>query len=485
MAKPELTRAEYDGKELYAEWQVEIPPRFTGFIVTVTEKGGEAKNYPTTSAMIRQSMTLSASKTYLISIVVMVQDQPSSKSDPTTLITAAPTLYQVWYTNAPVLLSLKWKSATGGGAQGIEAYLATLSEFGKRTWNESTEGNALTFDQTLSENETYSCVVRGTNALGNVMGPPSTDYAPIVGTPRIGNITYDNVPSSLLQIYWAEVKGTDIQYIAVLQELGKNTWNNQTAELNTSFDKVLSTTESYSVTLFATDSTGVVMGPPSTVYAPICVTPEASLLAYDAEVLTLSWGAAIGEGVEGYLAKFEQVGSTASFSATTNLNTSFNQKLVVGPTYNVSVRATDSEQIVLGPSSEILNPLLSLPTSFSLFYTGTQISSNWTNDTNPVTTGYIIELDKDGSKLDEKTATVPPSNFDTTLANGSVYKCRIRSTGNKLEGPWSEWEYTPFATSISVTYDNLSRLKTMVWNASSTVSYSIDEAGNILTQTRS
>ena len=40
MAKPVLTSADYNGSQLYMEWQVELPPRFTGFQIDLDDSGG-------------------------------------------------------------------------------------------------------------------------------------------------------------------------------------------------------------------------------------------------------------------------------------------------------------------------------------------------------------------------------------------------------------------------------------------------------------
>ena len=216
MAKPVLTSADYNGSQLYMEWQVELPPRFTGFQIDLDDSGGGKQSFTTSNTFLKEEVDLSSSLTYTATIIVMVQDQPSSSSDPSTLISSAPLLYRVAYTLSPNKLSLNWQAAQGKGAAGIEAYIATLTEVGKNNWNQSTEGNSTTFDKSLSSSESYTSVVRGTNELGNILGPPSTVYNPIVEAPIVLSVVYDIDPKDVLTLRWNAVSGADILYTVVL-----------------------------------------------------------------------------------------------------------------------------------------------------------------------------------------------------------------------------------------------------------------------------
>lgn len=482
MAKPVLTSADYNGSQLYMEWQVELPPRFTGFQIDLDDSNGGKQSFTTSNTYLKEKLDLSSSLTYTATIIVMVQDQPSSSSDPSTLISSAPLLYRVAYTLSPNKLCLNWQAAQGKGAAGIEAYIATLTEVGKNNWNQSTEGNSTTFDKSLSSSESYTSVVRGANELGNILGPPSTVYNPIVETPIVLSVVYDIDPKDVLTLRWNAVSGADILYTVVLQDVGHSSWSPQTTDLTLDFDKSLDSSKQYTVQVQVSDSTGVVWGPSSKVYIPICVAPELSMVSYDTGVLDLKWDAAVGEGVEAYEAALVKPGADKWYSDTDGLETQFNKNLDEQETYQTSVRATDQDQIVFGPSSDVLIPLLTSATDFNLIYTGTKISTSWVNDSNPAVTGYLVELDKNGAQEAQNTATDSPSDFDETLSDGSVYKARIRSTAPKLQGPWSSWVYAPYAQSISYAYDDYGRLLSQAWNSVSTVSYVLDGPGNIQTR---
>ncbi len=482
MTKPIITHANYNGEQLYVEWTVDLPPRFTGFVLDLTDSDGDKQSFETNETSFTKDTALSSDKTYTLTITVMVQDQPSSTSDPLTLISAAPTMRSVAYSVSPGKLAVAWVDAEGDGAKGIETYIATLTEFGKNTWNLDSNDGSVDFNKTLSSSESYSVTVRGSNESGTVLGPPSSIYEPIVSAPVVLTVMYDTDPSTKLSLQWQGISGNDIQYYITLEEFGKNTWNNTTAETTTTFKKSLSSSEKYSVFVMASDSTGIVLGPSSTVYTPISVSPELSLVSYDSKVLELSWSAADGEGVEAYSATLEKPGSDVWYSSTDQLNTSFNKNLDPATTYNTYVRATGGNGVVFGPNSALLNPLLTSATNFALIYTGTEIDTSWTADSNPVVSGYIVELQKNGAKEAENTPPESPSNFDVTMDDGGVYRCRIRSTAPLLQGPWSDYVYAPYAQAVAYGYDDLSRLTSVSWNTVNRVIYALDDPGNIDTR---
>lgn len=383
--KPRLTHVSYDGGKLHAEWDANIPPRFTGFMVYVKEEGGSTNEYPSQESVWEKDLQLSPHLTYKLWVVIMVSEHPTYPGDEITLITTSPQVYSVTYDGSQ--LQLYWNAAGGAGVEG---------------------------------------------------------------------------------------------YVATLEELGKNTWNEYTDELSTQFDQVLKVTEEYSVVVRAYNSNRIVLGPASAIYTPIVAAPVMTSVYYDSETLTLTWTAAPGGGVQAYIATLEEVGKKKRIQSTEELTAEFDQELQTTGDYKVYVQAADETAVVFGPPSEILVPLVTSPGNLRVNYTGTELVAQWAADINPLTTAYLIQLYKDDIQLEQQSLDTTTTNFEYQLDNGSVYKARVRSTGNKVQGPWTVWALAPYAAIVNYEYDKLCRIKTITWNQRNILTFNMDDPGNIL-----
>jgi hypothetical protein len=472
--KPQLTYVSYDGGILHAEWAANIPPRFSGFTVNVRQVDGPTEEYPSQGSVWEKELQLSSTQTYTLQVIVMVSGQPAYASDEVTLITSSPQVYSVIYADS--LLQLYWAAARGAG---VEAYAATLEEVGKHTWNEYTADLRTQFGRTLKITGEYRVSVRATNRDATVLGPSGTIYTPIAGAPAVTSVYYDK---GKLTLTWAPAGGGGVQaYLAILEEVGKKKWNQSTQKLTIVFERELQQTGTYHVAVRASDSSGVVLGPLGNIYVPIVVPVNLTLVSYRDSKLTLSWDAAVGEGVQAYLATLEEVGKKKWNQSTQELTAVFERELQQTGTYHVAVRASDSSGVVLGPPSEILAPLVTSPGDPRLDYTGTELVAQWAADTNPLTTAYLIQLYKDDSQLDQQSPDTATADFNYQLEDGCVYKTHVRSTGYKVEGPWTDWTLGPYAAVVNYEYDERCRIKIITWNQKNIITYNLDDPGNILT----
>jgi hypothetical protein len=329
----------------------------------------------------------------------------------------------------------------------------------------------------LSSTQTYTLQV-----IVMVSGQPAypgDEVTLITSSPQVYSVIYAD---SLLQLYWAAARGAGVEaYAATLEEVGKQAWNEYTADLRTQFGQTLNITGEYRVTVRATNSDVTVLGPAGTVYAPIAGAPAVTSVCYDKGKLTLTWGPAGGGGVQAYLATLEEAGKNKWNQSTQELTTVFERELQQTGTYHVTVRASDSSGVVLGPPSEILAPLVTSPVDLRLDYTGTQLVAQWAADTNPLTTAYLIQLYKDDSQLDQQSPDTATADFNYQLEDGRVYKTHVRSTGYKVEGPWTDWTLGPYAAVVNYEYDERCRIKVITWNQKNIITYNLDDPGNILT----
>ncbi|MBS1912750.1 MAG: hypothetical protein JST22_12250 [Bacteroidetes bacterium] len=485
---PILTLVDNGGSSLLLAWAAASGAGVTGYLAHLVEVLHQSWTQETDAATLTTTfpLTLKSTSTYTVDVRAsgdngVVLGPPSQVLAP---ITTAPTITAA--SNDVTESNLWWAPAAGDD---IEAYAANLLQVDGASWWQYTDGDErhATFAVALDPQYEYTVAVRATDAGVVVLGPPSTVLTMITVAPTFTLV--DN-SGTALGLYWAPVSGGVVDgYLAALEQTGSQRWTTSTnADTRTaSFAVELIVGNAYACWVRATNTNGVVLGPPSQVLAPIAGAPVMALVNNSGADVRYTWTAAPGLAVEGYLAILTQVGGsiwTASTDAAT-LAATFTQQLNPALAYTSVVRASNSNDVVLGPPSDLLVPLTSSPGSPTVGTTGTQFEIGWKADANPEVTGYVAELFADGNSQGERQTAAAPAVYAGPLATGVIYTGTARSAGTKVLGPWTAPAVGPYAANAVIDYDAFGRTETITWNTTHTASYTYDDAGNITASTGS
>ncbi len=463
-----FTHVIYDPGNLHAEWLALIPPRFTGFQVALTEAGNPPQYFQTQVPSIDIGQTLEPTKTYTLTVTVMVSGEPTSQSETVTLITAAPVVSLV--DNSGLSLLLQWGPAQGTA---ITGYLALLVEEMRQSWTQTTDPATFTttFQQQLLPTARYTVSVRATGEEGVVLGPPSQVLAPITTAPTITSASNDVTETN---IWWIAAQGDQIEGYAanLLREGGSSSWQyTDGSARRTTFHQQLDPAFQYTVTVRATDANLIVFGPPSQILTMITGSPTIIMVDNGGQNILMRWTGA-GEGIiDGYLAMLEQTGSQRWSQSTDadTLQTTFNVQLSVEALYTIVVRATNSNNIVLGPPSQVLVPIAGAPGITMVDNSGHNVRYDWTAAQGAGVEGYLALLMQTGGSLwtqstDKDTLT---ATFGQALSPANAYTTAVRgmNSGGIVLGPPSEI-LTPITTTPRNPTVNTTGTQIMVgWSA--------------------
>tara|TARA_R110002073_G_scaffold85978_29_gene204357 strand:+ start:7041 stop:9590 length:2550 start_codon:yes stop_codon:yes gene_type:complete len=380
--KPTMAHITNNGpSDLGVFWQKVDETGVAGYVATLDQKNGATWNEPSDTTDATFKVTLVEGDIY--SITVRTTDKtgiilgPPSKSYAPLI--AKPTMANVIY-NGPNDLALKWEKVT---ETGIAGYVATLDQKGGTTWNVPSVTTQAHFKVTLEENATYTTSVRTTDKTGVVLGPPSSHYAPLLRKPTMAQVIY-NIPAQNiggLKVQWQRISSPEVTgYIATLNEKNGPTWNEPSDTTEVTFPLTLTPRGDYSVSVRAHDKTGIVLGPPSHGLALITEAPSMKLITFDEPThLSVEWQKISLVTVTGYIASLDETNGPTYNQPSHTTEATFDVGLKSGPTYNITVRGHDTTGIVLGPASQIYNPIVEKPTA-TLFQNDTDnVSLEWNN----------------------------------------------------------------------------------------------------------
>jgi YD repeat-containing protein len=401
---------------------------------------------------------------------------------PLTAITAPTQVLSMVYDTAPsTVLTLLWVAVNQGPVTG---YVAVLSESGTTNQWIATPADAHTqFTQELKSAHDYRVTVRATGNGGVVQGPATTPLTAITASAQIQSMTYNVTPTAMLTLTWqAVVQAAVTGYVAVLDEVStSNQWTETPSTPQAEFSQKLDTKYSYRATVRATGANGVVQGPATPPLTAISAAPVLSELDYNPNNFIVSWAQIAGDTVTGYDVTVALGAQTTIYPAGKTGQTTLSVALDPAKSYTVVACATGAGGIVKGPPSLPLTPLLSSPTRPALAFTGSAFNASWTADSAPSVTGYIVQLLSNGTVADEKTPAASPATFSDPLNAGTVYASRVRSSGDKVKGPWTVQAPGPYRSLATLTYDGLGRLTTIARANAETTAFTFDAFGNIET----
>ncbi|HET7460469.1 MAG TPA: hypothetical protein VFJ82_04440, partial [Longimicrobium sp.] len=315
----------------------------------------------------------------------------------------------------------------------------------------------------------YTVGVRATN--GTSSGPESAAVTVIAAAPVVASVTWDGTS---VGASWAAVPGST-GYTMTVYDGTTVVGTADTAETQGSVTTTLDPAKTYTVRVRATATAS--SGPESTPVTVITGAPTLSSVAYDGTSVTAAWSAVAD--ATGYTLSVHDGTTVVGSADTTETQGSVAAQLDPSKTYTVSVRATNGASS--GPESEAVTVLTVAPTAMQLDYDGTALVAGW--QAAEGAPGYTAELLADGAPVETQPATGTTATFAQTMASGVVYTARARVSAPPALGPWSDPATGPYLAAVSYVYDPLGRLTSMAMPGV-TLGYTYDDAGNVLTATR-
>ncbi len=300
---------------------------------------------------------------------------------------------------------------------------------------------------------------------------------PITQAPTIQLVSYDG---SQLSSQWTAVNESGVTgYTLAIFQNDTLLHSVNTTALQGTFQVSLSPASSYTVKVQATGVDGP--GPWSTPVSVIVAVPAISQIVYNGQQVAASWSAVSEAGVSGYTLQIVTGNTLVAHTTTTGTSSNLAATLDPATAYQVRVQATGTA--TTGPWSTPVSVIVTAPTHGELFYNGTALVYSWDAVSSPGVTQYNAQLFKNdqlAENLDTAGLTV---TFAEALRAGATYKAQVRATGAQTAGPWSSFAAGPLSSSVTYNYDELGRLHQMVINSRTTITYTYDDRGNIISET--
>lgn len=471
--------------KLSLTWQPVNNNLVTGYVAVLNEVGTSNQWTMTPDDPQTQFDTaLDAMHTYQVTVRATgnngVVQGPATT--PLTAITAPTQILSMVYDTVPsMVLTLQWAVVKQGPVTG---YVAVLSESGTTNqWIATPDVAQTQFAQALDTAHDYRVTVRATGNGGIVQGPATAPLTAITASTQIKSMTYIVSPAAQLTLTWQAVEQASVTgYVAVLDEVStSNQWTKTPSTTQAQFIQTLDPAHSYRATVRATGGNGVVQGPDVAPLTAITVAPVLSELDYNPNDFVVSWAQIGGDAVTGYDVTIANGTQATTYPAGKPGQATLSVTLDPTLSYTVIVCATGAGGIVKGPPSLPLVPLLSSPTRPALAFTGSTFNASWTADSGHGVTGYTAQLLSNGEVADEKTPAASPATFTDPLNAGTVYASWVRSTGDKVKGPWTVQAPGPYRSLATLTYDGLGRLAKIARANAETTEFTFDSFGNIKT----
>jgi len=461
---PTLNTFAWDGAQAAVTWS-NVPAPATDNLLSIATAGTDQSFPIGTSGSATVPVALSATTAYTAVVYAtsgIVLGPPSNALVPITA--PAPTIATVAYDATKVTAS--WSAVSG-----VAGYTLTLYDGTTVVNSANTTGPQGSIAAQLDLTKSYTVRVRATN--GTSSGPESAAVAVLVAAPTIASVAYDgtNVTAS-----WSAVTGA-AGYTLTVYDGTAGVDSANTTDPQGSIAATLDPTKTYTVRVRATNSAG--SGPESTAVTVIIGAPTLTSVSYDGASVGAAWSAVAEAAVTGYtLAVYD--GTTVVNSAdTTDPQGSVAATLDPAKTYTARAVATGDHSS--GPRSAAVTILTVAPTGMQLDYDGAALVAGWQAVAGAP--GYTAQLLADGTPAETRPAAGTTATFTQPLASGVVYTARARVSAPPALGPWSAPATGPYLAAVTYGYDPLGRLTSVAMPAV-TLGYTYDDAGNILTATR-
>ncbi|MFL5384867.1 MAG: fibronectin type III domain-containing protein, partial [Longimicrobiaceae bacterium] len=464
LAAPTLQQTAYDGAQVSAQWTAVADSRVTGYTLAVFVDGTQVGSTQVAAGQTRGSVVaqLDPSRACTARVQAVAGSVVSGWSTAMPVIAAAPAIASVSCDGTTV--GVTWSAVGGATGYMLAAYDGTTV-----VGSANVAGTQGSVTVQLDPAKTYTVRVRATS--GASTGPGSAAVPVVFMAPAIASVAYDgtNVGAA-----WSAVTGA-AGYALTVYDGTTAVGTASTTATHGTVAAQLDPTKVYTVRVRATN--GVSSGPESAAVTVIVAAPTIASVAYDGANVSAAWSAVTGAA--GYALTVYDGTTAVGTASTTGTQGSVAATLDPARSYTVRVRATGEHSG--GPESAAITVLTVAPTGMQLDYDGAALVASWQAVANAP--GYSAELQADGTAVETQPATGTTATFTRALASGVVYTARVRVSAPPALGPWSATAAGPYLAAVSYVYDPLGRL-TSVAMPTVTLGYTYDDAGNVLTATR-
>lgn len=447
-----LYSVSYNPGELKLAWVDPSPdPNTVTYDVHLTGPDG-----PTVHSTPNQQLSIAVNldqpaDVYTVMVTRMVAGAQTGQSDTFTVVHTAPAISRLQYDlGATPTLTVTWNPAENVTSP---TYVVTLSQVGGATKNSQSTTDTAKLEGTLDAAGDYSVTVRASTNNGVVLGPASQAATPIVGSPQIARLQYDDALNSS----WSAVTGA-ASYVATLSKTGAATHNTTVDQPALDWDIQLPPDSGYAFTVRGANQSQTILGPASTALTPITAAPTILKVQYDllpSAVLTVDWAQLTG--VDAYVATLSQTGGATSNVPSAGTEARFEGALGTSKPYQVGVRGSSDNGIVLGPVSQLYTPIVAQPNVSHVNYRldpSAELEAAW--DAVTGITNYVATLSQTGGATRNESVTEPSARFTGALTGASphVFSVRAVSDGAIVLGPASTayQAITQVATVTSLDY---------------------------------
>jgi hypothetical protein len=477
MALPsvELTGIKYDGTTLFADWSANIGPGFEYFKWTVFDLDSSWKREgQTTGTRIQENMTLATDSAYQMFVRMFADGQPIASSQIEYVISQRPAISQMVYALTPAgSLAVQWPALD---QTGVARYVVSVDSTGGLHRNYPTDTNAITIDETFDPNFIWTVAPAGGTYSGVSIGPQGVPRTMVLRPPVLTAVEYD-LAQTIAAWVPLEQPGAG-KFVATLIG-GGTTTKYDTDDFTIVIPGARDPQSTWLLAVAAESTDGVVVGPGSAQVTLIVFAPTLDELDYDAAQLTPRWTKVPPSvAVDGYINRLDYPSGFTNYPAGDVSEIVIDIRLDVNTPYSLRVNARNG--VVSGPFSGVLAPLTRPATHVRLEtdLTVQPLIANWTKP-NGGETGFLLQFFKNGVAQPD-VSSMPPYNVPGGLQAGAAWQLRLRPTGDKVKGPWSNQVPGPWLANIVYEYDRMARLKTMTWNGTAARTWSYDDAGNLL-----
>ncbi len=367
-------------------------------------------------------------------------------------------------------LSAAWSAVTGA-----TNYAVDYGEADKPQTTITTPDTNKTFPWTISGGGSgghpSNYIVQIAALYDTVVSAVSPQYYMIAESPQVTAFQNDGTD---FEVTWTLVDDTGGTQI-VLTSLGTPYPTNVAAPAT---QKTIDRTPQSGSTLTARSYTndGVVLGPASAALTPITEAGTITSVTTVNGGLEVDWDAFTGtptvDGTQLSVSGQTPVSGPASGPHVFDVQ-------IGGGADTVTLRGT-SGSVLIGPAGPSVSPVMDTPSDVILLWNQTDFIVSWSPVADSAVTGYLVTLFINDAAQTPVAAASPPLNIpQASLADDTIYQVVVQAVSGIAKGPPSAKAAGPYKSSVTYTNDTQGRLIAEAWAPSSTISYTIDAAGNI------
>ncbi|MEM7180466.1 MAG: hypothetical protein AAF518_06115 [Spirochaetota bacterium] len=481
VVSPEITSVVYDGSNLEVHWALANPSIGEGYLLSIFSGTKVVRNAPpgtgTSTTVDNVSGLFEKDSGYTVRVASTKNDQIGPYSVGVEIIIAKPSAVSAGYNGSKI--SLNWLLPN----MQLTGICYKVSLFHNGSFLQASSGFGVSTSFTPSEQpvagESYTATVSSVQGIST--GQPSDPInIAIIAAPTLTALGYNG---NQISANWLYPDTSDGYLLSVFN--GDTVYFNETSNVPTKTfappqGRPLDPNVQYTLKIAISLSGSI--GPYSIPLPIIQQAPSISNVSFNGSELSLNWTIPDNSVGDGFLVSIFKGSSVYQNWSGTGSSTSFTVKPFpdAGP-YTIAIASASNASI--GPYS---NPSIAIvtssPNNAKLNYNGEKLEASWSYT---VATGTTFEacLYKDGTLVE----TVPTNSLTTSFATdflpGFLYTANVRAKTGNSSGPPSEMATGPFSAVRQLTFDPLDRIQSINSENYNSITWDIDNAGNIETQT--